>query len=248
MAVWLAVPSKRPPAEAERALSLWRRQGYLIAVWRDRMTEELPDGSKRIVSEDPPVMCDMELRGHYRGYADAVNKLVHFILRTDEEVSFIVTAGDDTEPDLNHSASEIARQCIEHFKGTFGVMQPTGDGHGIETIAGSPWMGKEWCKRANMGNGPLWHQYTHNFVDNELQEVATKLGVFWQRPDLTHKHNNWMFTGAPKPAFLEEAYSKEHWQKYRKLFVDRRNAGFPGHEPLPPSKVAKLNAGAQLGR
>ena len=136
----------------------------------------------------------------------------------------------------------------------YGVMQPTGDRFGeernakdpamrgayIDRVCGSAWVGREFCARINRGRGPLWPEYTHQFVDEELQNIAIKYGVLWQRRDLTHYHDHW---GRPKPGetmgdmrnmpeFLKEANTQEHWIKYRNLFETRRNAGFPGSEPL----------------
>ncbi len=164
---------------------------------------------------------------------------------------WIVTGGDDVEPDPDHLPEQIATQCWNHFYipddstisglsgvGTYGVMQPTGDpwedsmGRVIERIAGSPWMGREFCLRANRGKGPLWPEYTHCFVDEELQCVAQKLGIFWQRPDLVQIHNNWQRDARGMPEFLREANSEEHWRKYSTLFKSRKEAGFPGHDPL----------------
>lgn len=217
--VYLTIPSKRPAAEVNRTLALWRNQGYRIAIWRD--------------PGDEPVECDLLLqREAYPGYARAVNALCAAVLETDPSCDWCISAGDDTEPDPNHTADEIARQCTEHFGGTLGIMQPTGNGHGIETICGSPWMGREWCERGYSGYGPLCDAYVHNFVDNDLQEVAKLLGILWQRPDLSHIHNNWMWTTGIRPTFLDEAYSQRHWDKYKRIYENRRAAGFPGHQLL----------------
>jgi len=237
MSVWYCIPSKRSPAEANICLDKWRAQGYKVALWRD--------------SGDEPIDCDLMLSGEYPGYAQAVNALCREVLGRDPDCTWCVTGGDDIEPDQGKTADEIAAECSAYFKrmngyqgslstpktnldhwacATFGVMQPTGDGHGIETICGSPWIGREFIERAYGGDGPFFHGYTHCFLDNELQEVAKKLGAFWQRPDLTHKHNNWMWTTGVKPAFLETAYSRAHWDKYLRLFTERKAAGFPGHE------------------
>ena len=50
---------------------------------------------------------------------------------------------------------------------TFGVMQPTGDRWGerngiatIDRIAGSPWMGREFCRRMYHGSGPMYNGST----------------------------------------------------------------------------------------
>ncbi len=243
MSVWLAVPSKRPTDEAERCLGKWRGQGYRLAIFADGKGAQSPKCNLRIWQPT------------YPGYAVAVNELCQYILERDSQAEWIVAAGDDTLPDPNHSAEEIARTCCWHFSleayksgdphvvaNTFGVMQPTGDpwadSHGriIERIAGSPWIGREFARRMYGGAGPYWYEYRHCFVDEELQCVAQKLGVFWQRPDLTHMHHNWAraHAGRPQdmPDFLRDANSPEHWAKYSAIFKERKSAGFPGHEPI----------------
>ena len=250
--VWLALPSKRPPEEVEPLLRAWRERGYKLAVWRD-----VGDGD---FGTDIAVASMT-----YPGYAVAVNFLCREVLHSDPIAQWIVAAADDILPDPNHSAEEIARECSKYFvetalndvtketetplfeflgrSATFGVMQPTGDpwrdiqGRIIERIAGSPWIGREFARRMYGGVGPYWHEYRHCFVDEELQNVAQKLGVFWQRPDLTHHHQHWarVEQGKPQavmPAFLAEANSPEHWVKYKGIFEDRRAKGFPSHEPI----------------
>ena len=180
----------------------------------------------------------------YPGYAIATNSLVKDVLSTDDSCDWTVGGGDDVQPDLNHTADEIAPQLTAHFAGTFGVMQPTGDRFArgsIDRIAGSPWIGREFARRMYGGNGPYWHEYTHMFVDEEIQCVAEKYGVFWQRRDLIHLHHHFQRESValnspaidkPRPAFLNEANSPEHWKKYQAIFKARKAAGFPGSEPL----------------
>lgn len=103
----------------------------------------------------------------------------------------------------------------------------------IDRVAGSPWLGREWCERINGGQGPLWPEYTHMFVDEEVQAVAEKLGVFWQRPDLIHPHEHWGKTAQRPPEFLREVNSPAHWKRYGDLFARRKAQGFPGCMPLP---------------
>jgi hypothetical protein len=267
MSVWLVMPSKRPPEERDPILKLWKERGYKVALWLD----------------GPPFIVNQLLINYwngatiYHGYAQAVNQLALEVLDQDPDAQWIVAAGDDTEPDANHSAEEIAAQCSKHFAelhagpdaapgvdlsvksiraalngvamATFGCMQPTADRWGdhhygkgayIDRVAGSPWLGREFCLRVNQGNGPLWPEYFHMFADQELQAVATRLGVFWQRPDLTHMHKHWgraregerMAPRSRMPQFLERANSAEEWEKGKRLFADRQAAGFPGSEPL----------------
>ncbi len=213
--VWLTIPSAKAPAEAQACVDLWQSRRYSVALWRD---------------QDDAVECDMKMIGKYPGYAIACNSLIKGVMQMDEGAAWFICAGDDIEPDMTKTADEIAAECEAHFGGTFGVMQPTGDGHGIDTICGSAWIGREWVKRMYGGQGPLWHAYTHCFVDNELQEVAKLSGAFWQRPDLTQRHRHWSFEGKVMPSYLAEANSPQHWQKYMALYQNRRAAGFPGHK------------------
>jgi hypothetical protein len=244
MSVWLCIPSARPPAEASPVLQRWREQGYKIALYFDG-SPSLPSWPPRTRWQD---MCDTfnyPLDGKYPGYAVAVNTLVSTVMQIDPDADWFVTGGDDVLPDPDHTADEIAAQLTQHFGGTFGVMQPTGDrfaGGQIDRICGSPWMGREWCKRINQGLGPLWPDYTHMFVDEELQCVAQKYGVLWQRPDLIHLHRHFMRESdaidsravgcKERPEFLDEANSREHWMTFEKLFKTRRAQGFSGSEPL----------------
>lgn len=232
MSVWYVIPSKRPPKQAMPILHQWIDRGYNVLLQRD-----IGDSISVAHMERP-----------YVGYAEAVNYLTRIAL--DAGAEWIVTGGDDMTPDPHKSAEEIARECVEYFGTTFGVMQPTGDRWlvngpgtkpGSECVAGSPWMGREWCRRINGGRGPLWPEYFHCGEDEELQAVAIKYGVFWQRPDLTHMHHHW---GRPRqgeklapvtrmPEFLARANSREEWQKMKRLLAHRQSAGWPGSEPIP---------------
>jgi hypothetical protein len=141
-------------------------------------------------------------------------------------------------------------QLYRHL-GTYGVMQPTGDRWGvnpdhpnpamrsayIDRVCGSAWIGREFARRVNQGKGPLWPEYQHMFVDEELQAVATKLGVLWQRPDLTQMHQHEArkvrsYTSADIPPHLKKWAGPEHWKEAEDIFKGRRAAGFPGSEPL----------------
>lgn len=255
--VWYAVPSARPIEEAEPILAKWRDQGYRLMLFRNE-----PETISQLERESAMAVrlkarCWFQA---YPGYALAVNWMVKSILNLSPDAEWIVTGGDDVEPDPNKRADEISTECVEHFfpggldvdptsrereiyakQATFGVMQPTGDpwrdiqGRIIERIAGSPWMGREFCRRMYQGNGPLWPEYQHMFVDEEAQCVAQKLGVFWQRPDLTHLHHHWQREGSGAtavPDHLKEACSRAHWDKYKAIFERRKVQGFPGHEPI----------------
>lgn len=268
MSTWIVMPSKRQVAEAEKVLTAWRTMGYKIALWRDWNDEPIAH------------LCDIVRPGEYPGYARAVNALAAEVLDVDPLCDWVVAAGDDTLPDPNKSADEIAAECSDHYSDlhhqfaeyeppehaeagthpftafartltgeqmqTFGVMQPTGDpwsdrrGKLIDRIAGSPWLGREWCLRANQGKGPLWPGFFHMWADECLQIVALQLGVFWQRPDLCHHHDHW---GRPRegerigradrmPAFLARANSKEQTDLDFAEFNRLKTGGFKQCLPL----------------
>ena len=238
MSVWVVLPSARPINEVKTFIANWRDMGYRVALMRDSITPEWRELHRQMSSH---ISFAQGIWARYPGYAVSVNWLALGVFTFDQDCDWVVATGDDTDPDPNVRAEEIAGQCTDRFAGTFGVMQPTGDpwsdhqGRIIERIAGSPWLGRQWCARINSGRGPLWPEYTHCFADEELQCVAQKLGVFWQRPDLTQMHNNWARARGDvkdRPAFLDEANSPEHWRKYSTLFRERKAGGFPGHEPL----------------
>jgi len=266
MSVWLCIPSKRPPAEAEPVLAKWREMGYKIMIQRDDSEADrgnLGNGLGYQAEQCIRANGDWIFWRPYRGYAEAVNFLAGYAM-TEKDCDWIVAAGDDTLPDPNKRADEIALECNDHFASvladkspgvpifrnsyTFGVMQPTGDpwsdrrGRIIERIAGSPWLGREWCLRANKGKGPLWPGFFHCWADETLQIVAQQLGVFWQRPDICHHHANW---GRPKegerlghahnmPDFLKRAYSEKPPTADKKEF-DRLRDGW-WKECLPLEK------------
>jgi len=256
VSVWLTIPSARPPEEAAPILKLWRERGYKIALWRDNIAD-FPFGAADFIRSDPD---------GYPGYAVAVNTLISDLIRTEHaQAEWFIAAGDDTEPDPYRTAEEICDGCKAYFNGyhlleasdydnpltTFGVMQPTGDrwhegvgGFGnapIDRVAGSAWYGREYCRRMYGGQGPLFPGYRHMFVDEEAQEVAIKMGVFWQRRDLVQKHRHWgrgatdktIVTHPRIPPHLEQWNTPEHWRQAKLLFESRKAAAFPGHEPIP---------------
>lgn len=98
----------------------------------------------------------------------------------------------------------------------------------IDRVAGSAWVGREWCARANQGLGPLWPGFFHMFVDEHLKLLAEKLGVYWMRRDLTHLHRHWglpregetMGLASRMPDFLKKANSREEWDKGKNLLKE----------------------------
>ena len=239
--VWLVIPSARPAAEIKDRLQLWHDMGYHIALWRNgpHRHDDLPDYVW--LCENTP---------EYAGWGPSINQIAKGVFLFDRKCDWVVGGGDDTDPEPVKTADVIAAECTAHFAGTFGVMQPTGDRWGadepwararfpqasayIDRICGSPWIGREFARRMNQGIGPFWPEYAHMFADEELQQVAQRMGVLWQRPDLTHQHHHpARVNNNPNREELQQAiYSSEHWGQSQELFNTRKAAGFPGSEPI----------------
>lgn len=244
VSVWVAIPSARPVAEVNAWRQRWCERGYAVAIQRDPGKSE-------------GVECDALIERPYQGYAEAVNYLVRHVLKRDPTCDWIVATGDDTLPDPSKRADEIGEECTQHFalkhgtwRETFGIMQPTGhrwgenDPHShamwpnapayIDRICGSPWLGREWCLRGNQGAGPFHPGFWHMHGDECLQETAKKLGILWQRRDLTHFHDHWGLTGNTlrMPEFLAKANSPEHWRESKALLERLRAADFAECMPI----------------
>ena len=242
--VWMVCPSARSAAESSTVFEQWKMRGYKLAIWRD-------------AGDRANLEADFLVRADYPGYAQANNFLIRCVLNMDAGCDWVVVGSDDTLPD-QRNPEEIAIECSHHFAWeksqrsgqfenpcTFGICQPTGDrfagGH-IDRICGSPWIGREFARRMYGGNGPYWEGYSHIFADEEVQAVAQKYGVLWQRPDLIHLHNHWTRDSLavnaqadyrrPRPKFLDEVYSPRNWNEVDAIFKERRRNNFPGHEPI----------------
>jgi len=219
--IWYAVPSARAPEETADVFAAWRAQGYQVALWRDPGAAPVPG-------------VDLTLNGPYCGYHTAINTLCREILKNDPEADWIVTGGDDIFPDPNHSGPSIAAECTAHFGGTFGVMQPTGDPWAHpDRICGSPFMGREFCRRMYGGRGPWCEAYPHMWGDEEMHDICLARGILWNRPDLAHYHRHFQRgpNRAAKPAWMVR--NDSCYEIFKPLFQQRKAAGFPGHVPIP---------------
>ena len=228
--VWVCAPSIR---SGGGTLPKWKEAGYKVAVVRQG--ELLPWADYQIATDA------------YLGWGPSINRLIAHLLASGEKVEWFVGGADDVLPDPDHAPELIAAECGKRFlevpyegfpvHDTFGVMQPTGDpwhdagGRIIERYAGSPWIGREFARRINGGKGPMW-PYVHCYSDNEIQEVAMKYGVFWQRPDLCHLHAHWGRGAEAKPEWWDRTAGADYHAS-RPLFEQRKAAGWPGSEPIP---------------
>lgn len=236
MSVWYVVPSAKAMNEPN-SLPLWRGAGYCIAVFRD--------------TGAPPLFKESDIMktvwGEYKGYPNAVNRLIWEVFKVwDLDAKVVITGGDDIDPDPNAYPDVIEKQFLGHFHGTFGVMQPTGDRWMVdksgraatERVCESPWIGKDFALRMYEGNGPFCEEYYHFFCDEELHDVAMGMNVLWHRNDLIQYHHHWSRERRSRPPYLHPA--RLNWDKAKQLYLGRKSKGFPGHTPLPKESTLGL--------
>ena len=230
MSVWFVVPSARADGDCRVHLGRWLSQGYKIALWRNGT-------NRHDTSASDYTHLELNTAGYY-GWGPSVNVLSRVVFEIDPACNFIVTGGDDTDPDMNHSPEEIEADCLAHFGGTFGVLQNTGDRWGadepwakamfpdapayIDRICGSPWIGRSFAERAHSGAGPFHPDFFHMFADESLLEYAKMLGVLWQRRDLIHFHDHPRRDGIPRtPDFAAATgiYGSEEWERGKAILA-----------------------------
>ena len=255
MSVWFVLPARRNVEES--TIPRWIERGYRVAIVREISLPEVPcdlylpcrayPGWARSVNA---LIASIMMRDRDADW---------FVLGGDDTLPDPIKSPEEIGKECDEVGLKWHRENCEGFgqglssedrmraheyrekSRTSGVMQPTGDrrrdsqGVIIERVAGSPWIGREFARRMYGGSGPLYNGWFHNWADQELQEVETKLGVFWQRPDVTHEHLHWAYKRGSRedmPAWAAPIYSAEQWRKDKALFERRKASGFPGHEPL----------------
>jgi hypothetical protein len=218
---WVCNPSARPWEEAWAWLRSWLKRGYGASIFRDSLADNFIHVVK---ASGAPVIL---LSGEYPGYARAANSCTKEVFRLVPYARWAICTGDDTSCDPNWHPEHIALQLEAYFgDSTFGVMQPTGckfADNSITQIAGSAWIGREYCRRANGGEGPFYPPMTHMASDELLKFAAEQEGVYLMRPDLTHSHQH--FTripgtdlvdwSRPVPEHLKWCNNSRHWNESR---------------------------------
>lgn len=209
--VWAVWPTANPP-HATATIKLWQAAGYKTAIWVD-------PGAPR------PEGMNVIMRDKWLGFPHAINRLCHYV-----PGDVVVCAGDDIHPTEGEAMEVIREEFLDTFPDSFGVMQPTGDRFGsIDDCCPSPWVGRAFIEQAYEGKGPYNEDYFHYFCDQEIQEVAVKLGAFQQREDLSQYHDHWQREeGDKRPPHLMKAL--EGWKRDRNIFKIRQAEGFPGCE------------------
>jgi hypothetical protein len=220
------------PERARAAAKRWKARGYRMAFFQNSGTS-----GADVVRED---ITDISVCGIYNGVWNAINHLAD--LAVDCGTDVCVFAGDDMDPDPNHTAEEIAHEYLERFPLGDGVMQPSGDPQGMDgsglpaagRICGSAWFGRGWVERAYGGRGPTFPDYWHFYSDEELALVAERLGKMWWRPDLVQMHKHWSWGHTEKQDYHDR--NQTQWDTDKALFEKRRAAGFPESEMRQPSE------------
>lgn len=210
---------------ARAAEERWTKRGYRMLFYQDPGTK--------------PFGMHPETRSWiapYRGVWNATNDLARLALHLGADVCLF--AGDDMDPDKNHTAEEIGRQFLERFPDGFGLMQPCGDPQGRDhtgksaaaRICGSVWFGRGWIERAYGGRGVTPGEYYHFYGDEELALVGEKLQCIWWREDLCQWHHHWSFGATKREVYHDKAQT--HWMRDKALFEDRQKRGFVEAAPL----------------
>lgn len=199
----------------------WRERGYTMAFFIDPGPVKIETYAE-----------DILIRAPYPGVWKACNALAKTAVECGADVCLF--AGDDMEPDMNHTAQQIAEQYLERFPTGWGLMQPCGDPQGqpingkanAARICGSAWFGREWIQKSYGGRGPTPTMYYHFYGDEEMAVVGEREGLLWWRPDLTQFHYHWSFGHGKREDYHEKAQVK--WLADQKVFNERKAAGFPG--------------------
>jgi len=211
--VWAVWPSVNSHL-AGITLRKWRAAGYRTAVLIDRgciwESESAPD---KII-----------YGGKWEGFPHAVNLLCR---ETGGDV--VVCAGDDIYPSEEETPIQIQDKFLERFPDTFGVMQPTGDRFGsIDLCCPCPWVGRKFIDEAYGEGGPYWEGYFHYFSDQEIQDVATLMGAFQQRQEISQFHDHWQRDKGQRPPHMKKAL--QEWKKDKRTYQQRKASNFPDHE------------------
>ncbi len=211
------IPTANPP-QCTACFAAWRAQGWDCFALVNKPAE-IPNATGIFRVET------------YAGWGESINSMA---LDLADRYDWLATGGDDCfPPDV--PAEKIGWELWNHFGGTMGVCQATGDRWAWDKngttspICYAPFIGSEFAKRWNSGRGPIWPDYWHFFGDNELYETSRKAGLLLERPDWTVEHRHPAKTGVPK-----QPYNFPHeprWAADCDLYERRKVAGFPGACP-----------------
>lgn len=208
-------------SEATKCAWRWTPLGYKVVYLFDTKTLKNDDPQTLV---DQGIIHEFIIVDDYAGWYSSVNFLMSLY---SDSFSWCICAGSDMDPENNKLANDIALECTEHFNGTYGIMQPTGDRwderNGLaasERICGSPWIGQELVKKCE---GKIFsEEFFHYFSDELLREYAIKDNILWQRKDLTHLHRHPNREHRIKPGYLGKT-----WGSDQKIFNQIKDSWIP---------------------
>lgn len=214
---WVVFPSA-VTTRANSAVDAWAGQGYRTLVYQDIGSE--------------PCNADVVRFGKFPGYYKIINHLVEDALCEGADV--ITCAGDDMLPDTVSTAQTIGEFYLKIFPQGDGVLQACGDPQGLDDngvqaaarICGSPTFGRDWITRSYEGEGPFCSGYHSFYGDEDLKEVAERLGKLYMAPQFTFMHKHWSW-GHMSRQHYQERNSELHWELDAALFSERKSFGFP---------------------
>ncbi len=211
------IPTANPPLATE-CFAAWRAMGW--------DTFALVNGEHFHASI--PSATGILRREMYDGWGESFNSMARVL---DGRYDWLATGGDDCWPDVKNDATTIGNELTEHFGGTFGVAQATGDAWAWDKngttspIAFAPFIGAEFARRWNGGKGAFWPGYFQWFADNELHDTAKRAGLLLTRDDWTVDHRHVAKAGKPSPSYKVDKHPR--WAADADLFRVRKAAGFP---------------------
>ncbi len=227
MNVFVVFPTANTAA-ANVTLEKWHERGYRSIVAID------------LAQEKPQAEFVLSIATPYPGFSVVTNMLIRYAM--DEGADLIVVAGDDIDPAPDFTAADLAARFFRRFPGGFGVAQPTADAYGALApdapypACVSPWIGREFARRINGGLGVYHAGYRDLFPDAELWSISQRLGVLDLWPDVTQYHHHWTRGCEDTLPKGKRARITNNARHDRELFIARREAGFPGNEPIDQSR------------
>lgn len=271
MSVWFVIPSKRPLNEANACLDAWQLAGYKVGVLREQSDGMLDVNLQLPVAGYIGWARSVNLlTAHVMGYDPSAEWFVtggddywpdpnhtadeiarecgeHF---AEVAMSFGATRTFGVmQPTGDRWGEQNCFACqgrgwlldLSRNKHDCPRCHATGKEATIDRIAGSPWMGREFCRRMYHGSGPMYNGFYHNFADEHLQRVARKLGVFWQRRDLIQEHRHWArprgdWLDAPEWAKKINDPRFSDWDRSKALFKKLEAGGFREADDLLPAE------------
>jgi hypothetical protein len=240
---------------------MWMAKGYFVCIMIQKPRKPfLADDSWRppvpnTVSAIPPVMVN-----EWNGYYEAIN-IMSYVAVMKYKAEVVIAGSDKILPDTRYGAEELGKAFVMRFPRLFGVMHPVGDlwspevsgpsaqegmgmhGRKIHATARSDqrceglWMGRRFILEMNGGRAPISPKYRHFFGDHELFHVARKLGILWQRSDVTQERIHWSRPGGPSMDAYDQRNFDQWYESDLAMWKVRSRDNFPGHEPYQPAAI-----------